>query len=369
MVRLSSVLLSKHRSLFPHHHHHHHRSTPESTLDPLKMHLLRFDGGCRGNGIPPTRFISNNTNVLLPQTACGSIITSLEDEKDVLWQQAAWLWPGPSSSTSSSITPSSSFLSPHSSSSSSSSLMIYSVPGEVAATNNTAEFIALLEGLRAANSLGLKRLVIQGDSQLVMKLTTGEFTAHKLHLQLLVQAALALLSPLAEWSVRHVPRSLNSEADALCARGFELGESVDASVLIERYAHKCELSGATAGASFARDKTGASGASVDNCHGKSGTVITKEIPLPLSDVEVVIAPAWFHVASFLNKGTLGKSVYPNDSNSTSTSTIFSPQDGITRKTRNNIDEEVEGGGSERKRRRKERDDHNDNEGFFHMIGL
>jgi hypothetical protein len=84
----------------------------------------------------------------------------------------------------------------------------------------------------------------------------------------------------------------------------------------------------------------------------------------------VIAPAWFHVASFLNKGALGKSVNPNGSNSTSTSTNLFPHDGITRKTRNDIDiEEEEGDGSERKRRRKERDDHNDNEGFFHMIGL
>ena len=160
MVRLTSILRKlhhPHQSLFPCHS----KADFIHLIDPTRIHLLRFDGGCRGNGTLSTN-ISNvfqskvttpNMHNILPQTACGTILTSLDDEKTVIWQQAAWLWPGtPSSSTSSSSTTT---LSASSSSSSSSPPPSSLVPGEVAATNNTAEFIALLEGLRIANFKGL----------------------------------------------------------------------------------------------------------------------------------------------------------------------------------------------------------------------
>ena len=38
-----------------------------------------------------------------------------------------------------------------------------------AATNNTAEYEGLLAGLRIAVELGIKRLIIRGDSQLVVR--------------------------------------------------------------------------------------------------------------------------------------------------------------------------------------------------------
>jgi ribonuclease HI len=221
----------------------------------------------------------------------------------VLWQQAAWLWPGPSTSAITSFTSSSSL----------SSLNLINptssfVPGEIAATNNTAEFIALLEGLRIVNFLGIKRLVIQGDSQLILKLITGEFIAHKPHLQLLVQAAIALLTPLDEWSARHVPRNLNSEADALCAKGFELGESIDVSTLIQRYACSCEISGAVSGASFVRTQGKINDSMIGNNTSLIMTATSNDIIKDsLNNVEVVIAPVWFHIASSLQ----GKNVSNN----------------------------------------------------------
>jgi ribonuclease HI len=377
MVRLTSILSKLHRphqSLFPCYS----KADSIHLTDPTRVYLLRFDGGCRGNGTLST----NLSNLIhskvttptmhnnLPQTACGTILTSLDDEKTVIWQQAAWLWPGtPSSST---LTSSTTTLSASLSSSSSPSSSL--VPGEVAATNNTAEFIALLEGLRIANLLGLKRLVIQGDSQLIMKLTTGEYTAHKPHLQLLVQAALALLSPLSEWSVRHVPRSLNSEADALCARGFELGETVDdASTLIEQYATKCELSGALAGASFARERISNSAVV-----GGGGGRLTKDtnIPQVLSDVQIVMAPAWFHVASILNKqkGFAVRNLNLSVGNSSSTMSLSAVKvNARVVSSENSIDDSGASRAPEKavqsKRERVDTIDTEEIDRFYHMVGL
>jgi hypothetical protein len=213
----------------------------------------------------------------------------------ILWQQAAWLWPGPPTSAFTSFTSSSSL----------SSLNLINpppilVPGEIAATNNTAEFIALLEGLRLVHFLGIKRLVIQGDSQLIVKLITGEFIAHKPHLQLLVQAAIALLTPLDEWSVRHVPRNLNFEADALCAKGFELGESIDISTLIELYACRCEIAGAISGASFVRNQGKINDSMIGKNTSLTMSATSNDIKQDsLKNVEVVIAPVWFLIASSL----------------------------------------------------------------------
>ena len=47
--------------------------------------------------------------------------------------------------------------------------------GDGQATNNTAEYEGLLAGLRATTGLGIKRLVIRGDSQLVINQVTKEY--------------------------------------------------------------------------------------------------------------------------------------------------------------------------------------------------
>jgi ribonuclease HI len=42
-------------------------------------------------------------------------------------------------------------------------------------SNNTTEYEGLLAGLRAAAGLGVKRLVVRGDSQLVINQVTKEY--------------------------------------------------------------------------------------------------------------------------------------------------------------------------------------------------
>lgn len=45
------------------------------------------------------------------------------------------------------------------------------------ATNNQAEYEALISGLRLAKSLGVKMLPVHSDSQIVVKHTEGEYIA------------------------------------------------------------------------------------------------------------------------------------------------------------------------------------------------
>jgi hypothetical protein len=49
-------------------------------------------------------------------------------------------------------------------------------------SNNIAEYEGLLAGLRAANALGIKRLIIKGDSQLVMNFSKKSYTLKDEHM-------------------------------------------------------------------------------------------------------------------------------------------------------------------------------------------
>jgi ribonuclease HI len=49
-------------------------------------------------------------------------------------------------------------------------------------SNNIAEYEGLLTGLRAANALGIKRLVIKGDSQLVVNFSNKSYTPKDEHM-------------------------------------------------------------------------------------------------------------------------------------------------------------------------------------------
>ncbi|MDX6610427.1 MAG: ribonuclease [Solirubrobacterales bacterium] len=83
------------------------------------------------------------------------------------------------------------------------------------ATNNVAEYKALLLGVGMAASLGASEIELVGDSELVVKQVKGEYkvkdaTMRELHAQ--VKAALRDFD---SWSIRHVRREHNAEADRL----------------------------------------------------------------------------------------------------------------------------------------------------------
>ncbi|HEU4944101.1 MAG TPA: ribonuclease HI family protein [Solirubrobacterales bacterium] len=83
------------------------------------------------------------------------------------------------------------------------------------ATNNVAEYRALLLGIEMAAALGAGELELVGDSELIVKQVKGEYkvkdaTMRELHAQ--VKEALQAFDG---WSIRHVRREHNAEADRL----------------------------------------------------------------------------------------------------------------------------------------------------------
>lgn len=86
------------------------------------------------------------------------------------------------------------------------------------ATNNVAEWTALLLGLSAAAKRGIRRLAVRLDSELVVKQLRGEYRVKHPDLQPLHRRATALLRAFEHVEVRHVPRKQNALADRLVNR-------------------------------------------------------------------------------------------------------------------------------------------------------
>jgi ribonuclease HI len=83
------------------------------------------------------------------------------------------------------------------------------------ATNNVAEYRALLLGLERARALGATEVEIVNDSELVAKQVQGIYKVKHEAMRPLHREALAALAEFAHWSIRSVPRAENAHADAL----------------------------------------------------------------------------------------------------------------------------------------------------------
>lgn len=89
------------------------------------------------------------------------------------------------------------------------------------ATNNVAEWNALLIGLDEARRQGIEDLDIRMDSQLVVRQVLGEYRTKHAGLLPLAAQAKTLLASFPRWSIRHVPREENALADALANRAID----------------------------------------------------------------------------------------------------------------------------------------------------
>lgn len=138
---------------------------------PDKEYLLRFDGGARGNpGI----------------AGVGMVIYDASDNSE-LW--CGWKF----------------------------------IKGT--ATNNEAEYIGLMVGLKCAKSLGVKRLHVEGDSDLVVKQINGRYKIGAGRLKPLHKACKSLMSEFQSCSIQHIPRANNKRADELANQAMDSQES------------------------------------------------------------------------------------------------------------------------------------------------
>jgi ribonuclease HI len=83
------------------------------------------------------------------------------------------------------------------------------------ATNNVAEYKALLLGIERAAALGADEVELVGDSELIVKQVKGEYKVKDATMQELHAEVKKALQGFDSWSIRHVHREHNAEADRL----------------------------------------------------------------------------------------------------------------------------------------------------------
>ena len=100
------------------------------------------------------------------------------------------------------------------------------VIGEIAqgighATNNVAEYTALVEGLKMAKDLGVDDLQIFLDSELVVKQLSGEWKIKNDRLRQLAVTARRMMNGFSTATIEHVRREFNADADRLANQGMD----------------------------------------------------------------------------------------------------------------------------------------------------
>jgi ribonuclease HI len=88
-------------------------------------------------------------------------------------------------------------------------------------TNNVAEYMGLILGLKRAKAMGIKELEVFSDSELLVKQLSGEYQVKADHLRALYDEARSLLQGFTFIEVRHIPREQNAQADAMSNRAID----------------------------------------------------------------------------------------------------------------------------------------------------
>jgi ribonuclease HI len=97
-------------------------------------------------------------------------------------------------------------------------------------SNNIAEYEGLLAGLRAANALGIKRLVVKGDSQLVVNFSNKSYTPKDEHMETYLEEHRKMEKRFQGLELKHIPRGENVEADEIAKRALIAWHNLPASL-------------------------------------------------------------------------------------------------------------------------------------------
>ncbi|CAM9771076.1 unnamed protein product [Discosporangium mesarthrocarpum] len=135
-------------------------------------YILQFDGGSRGNPGP---------------SGAGAVIFRVDDNGDRTEVWSTTLWVGDSS------------------------------------TNNQAEYSGLIAGLEVAERMGVKELVVEGDSNLVVQQMKGNFKVASPRMRPLFETAKDLSARFERLEITHIARALNSRADQLANEAMDGG--------------------------------------------------------------------------------------------------------------------------------------------------
>ena len=98
---------------------------------------------------------------------------------------------------------------------------------EFDATNNVAQYEALLLGLEACESMGIKLLNIKGDSYLIVSQVKGQFACKYERLKRYRNVVWDIMEFFEALNLTDIPRELNSEVDELVVASSTLQPSED----------------------------------------------------------------------------------------------------------------------------------------------
>lgn len=102
---------------------------------------------------------------------------------------------------------------------------IYGYIGE--ATNNMAEYQALIACLKNAPKTSCSKLIVHSDSELMVRQLLGEYKVKDPNLKLMHQKVQRLLAnALFQFEIKHVRRELNKEADQLANLGIDSRKTI-----------------------------------------------------------------------------------------------------------------------------------------------
>lgn len=114
------------------------------------------------------------------------------------------------------------------------------------ATNNVAEYYALITALDYAAAQHIERLLVRSDSELLVRQMQGRYKVKSPDLRPLFERAQKLARGFAHFAVEHVPRELNRDADELANIALDKTSTVGGAVAENRAAPAPKAAAATA---------------------------------------------------------------------------------------------------------------------------
>ena len=89
------------------------------------------------------------------------------------------------------------------------------------ATNNVAEYAALIAALTLAAEREVEKLVVYSDSQLLVRQVNGSYRVKASHLKPIFLKVLKLRQAIPDFTIEHVARDENKKADGLANRAID----------------------------------------------------------------------------------------------------------------------------------------------------
>jgi ribonuclease HI len=97
---------------------------------------------------------------------------------------------------------------------------VYKYIGE--ATNNIAEYSALICALEEAVALCAREIIVHMDSELIAKQLSGEYRVKNADLKAFFERAVEMLKRFNSFEIKHIDRAKNKDADKLVNKAINL---------------------------------------------------------------------------------------------------------------------------------------------------